>query len=140
MRLLYLRDSPSRDSHPIDSGTELKALERDAYLRLPASAKVLVSDSDEEGRGGPACHLWLIQSTERISLVPNPPAVVEHSWENGQPGYLLDVFNVYLSKHLSKANSSVEAAWHIGGYDYRAELLRTDDMDFLHVQRFKSQP
>jgi hypothetical protein len=126
------------ESSSKESTAELAQFERETCVQLPADAKLLKSDDGGGRDGSYQYHLWVIHARGRIAIEPKAPAANVNVAADLDPGDVAEWVGLLLpNQSLPRALDAARATWEVGGYDYRANVLRTEQGDFMIVQRFK---
>ena len=119
----------------------IRHLESEVHLDLPGNISLLKT-RDGGGRDPQYnYHLWLIHSPDGLTISPAKEAKVRRFVEHQAPDYIAEWISSLLpSQHLPPVKDAASADWTVGNHTYRSELLRTEQGDYLVVQRFRVQP
>lgn len=118
------------------SKQEKTALETEWALSLPSDVTLLVSDDD----GGRDSHYynWFIFSKSSIALSPDKvPSPSGHIPNDSIKDTVTFFQSIAPHINFASAVSATTLSWSTNAFNFRGNLLRTSNGDYLYVQRFR---
>ena len=132
------RSFPGQDEAVL-THEERKVIERQISFHLPADTKVLLSD-DGDGRDAKVeYHLWLFYSRSGFVLTPENVPSASSYFPNRNVRDKAEWIQSLVKNRLPSGESASSISWSDGTYNFPSSLLRTEEGDYLSVQRFRKK-
>lgn len=132
------KKAPSRRGPSMLSESDRKALEGTVHLPLPADTIVLVSD-DGGGRDVKyGFYLWLLHSPSNgLDLSPDKvPSPSGNLPDRNTSDVAEWIQSLLKDQTLPSSVSAASLRWEANGFEFRGDLLRTIQGNYLSIQRF----
>jgi len=124
---------------PLGDPKAIQQIEKKIHMALPKDV-ALVAESDGGGRDPQyKFYLWVLYSQSGFSLTPTGVSSVRRPSHKADEALVADLIRPYLPRgRLPQATGAIGADWETSGLEFRANVLKSRNGEFLYVEQIRS--